>query len=145
MPMNSKNFGQRVGRALAFLAGQVLLVFVIALLAGKVVPVESESVSDLRFAIFAVSVYYLGFLVGPIMLIVLIVFDNRAWIRTVSALLPIGFGGVSYVATIYVQEAGGGSLLPEGALLGAGWLIAAVALLLAYNWLFGVMERRVWC
>jgi peptidoglycan/LPS O-acetylase OafA/YrhL len=142
--MRSKSFMQRVSRALTFLVGQVALVFVIALVAGATATGASESISDMRFAVFAISVYYLGFLIGPITLAVLIIWDNRAWMRVVSALVPIGVGAASYIATVYVQKGDEMSLLPDGAVQGAGWLLAAVVLLLAYNHLFGLVERAIW-
>lgn len=142
--MNSKNFGQRAGRALTFLAGQMVIVFLLVMVVGTVYPAEIDRISDLGVAAFAVSVYYFGFLVGPIMLIVLVVFDNRAWVRAISAFLPIGFGGAGYIATIYVQNADGRALLNGESLLGVGWLLVSVVILLAYNRLFGLSESRVW-
>lgn len=144
MPMRSKNFIQRVSRALTFLIGQAALVFVVALVAGTFAPGVSESISDVRFAVFAISVYYLGFLIGPLTLAVLIVWDNRVWIRTVSALVPVGIGVAGYVATIFVQSREGVTLLPDGALQGAGWLLVTVFVLLMYSHMFGAIERKVW-
>ena len=141
--MRSEAAVRRVLRAGSFLTGQAVVLFILVVMAGFFFN-EGDGVDfPFQFALFAVSVYYLGFLIGPMVLFALVFWDNRGWVRLVSALLPVGVAAASCLATVLAQRDGEIMLLfQDGALLGITWLVLTVATLIAYNRLFQFIERR---